>query len=332
MTSIAEPPRAPRALLWVRGVLLVLFLLFGALGSPWPWATLWLVIPGVVAVSLLTAWRFGRLALLGPLLLFLAALGITLAGGDSILPPWFTFWAPAAALTGCWMGLREEGGGPSMGERAWMFSPLLVLAAALPLAPGFSPAVARLDTRMKVEQERLLASVKPGEVPVALRQAMQQAASLPAAERVKTLTLMIPNMLFLWAVLLVSAGRTLASRIAAMANWPPLSRSPLVVWRMPDAALVPLIAGIALLVFAGSAWHPSALTLLVHAVLGYSVQGVAVVASLLLARGMPAAVVALTMLFVIAVSLLWILPAVAVVGLSDVWLDYRRLEPSHGEA
>ena len=55
--------------------------------------------------------------------------------------------------------------------------------------------------------------------------------------------------------------------------------------------------------------------------------------SVLLARGMSPAFVALTMLFVIAVSLLWVLPAVAVVGLSDVWLDYRRLEPSsEGEA
>jgi hypothetical protein len=43
---------------------------------------------------------------------------------------------------------------------------------------------------------------------------------------------------------------------------------------------------------------------------------------------MPPAVVALTLVFVIAVSLLWVLPALAVVGLSDVWLDYRRLEPS----
>ena len=69
-----------------------------------------------------------------------------------------------------------------------------------------------------------------------------------------------------------------------------------------------------------------------HAVLGYSVQGVAVVESVLLARGMSPAFVALTMLFVLALSLLWVLPAIAVVGLSDVWLDYRRLEPSHREA
>jgi len=330
VTSIADPPRTPRPLLWVRGVLLVLFLSFGALGSPWPWAALWLVIPALVAVSLLLAWRFGRAALGLPVALFVAALGLALYRAP--LPLWWTLWTPAAALTGCWMGLREEGGGPTMGERAWMFAPLLVLAAALPLAPGFPAAIGRLDARMRTEQEKVLSGAAAGEVPAALRNALKQSAGLSAEDRVKTLMLMVPNMLFLWAVLLAAAGRALASRIAAVANWPPLSRSSLIAWRRPDAALVPLIAGIALLVFADRTLHPSALTLLVHAVLGYSVQGVAVVASVLLARGMPSAIVALTMLFVIAVSLLWVLPAVAVVGLSDVWLDYRRLEPSHGEA
>jgi hypothetical protein len=313
-------------------VLLVLFLLFGALGSPWPWAALWLAIPGAVAVSLLVAWRFGRVALLAPLLLTVAAIALYVAGGAASPPLWFTLWTPAAALVGCWMGLREEGGGPSMGQRAWMFTPLLVLAAALPLAPGFPAAVGRLDARMKTEQEKVIAGLKPGEMPAALQEAMKQAAGLSVEERTKTLMLMIPNMMFLWAAMLVAAGRALAARVAAMAHWPPLSRASVVGWRLPDAALVPLIAGIALLVFADRTWHPSALTLLVHVVLGYSVQGVAVVASVLLARGMPSAFVALTMLFVIAVSLLWVLPAVAVVGLSDVWLDYRRLEPSHGEA
>ncbi len=332
MTSIAERAPAPRPLLWVRGALLVMFLAFGALGTPWPWAALWLAVPAVVAVSLLVSWRFGRAALALPLVLAAAAAGLYALAGPGAWPLWLTAWAPVAGLVGCWMGLREEGGGPAIGERAWMFAPLLVVAASLPLAPGFPAAVARLDGRMKAEQERMIASVKPGEVPATLREAMRQAASLPAVEREKTLVLMIPNLLFLWMALLVAAGRTLAARVAGAVGWPPLSRSPLVAWRLPDAALVPLIAGIALLVFADRAWHPSALTLLVHAVLGYSVQGVAVVESVLLARGMSPAFVALTMLFVIAVSLLWVLPAVAVVGLSDVWLDYRRLEPSHGGA
>jgi len=138
----------------------------------------------------------------------------------------------------------------------------------------------------------------------------------------------MPNALFLWAVVLVAAGRSLAARFSTVLGWPELSRSPLRAWRLPDAALAPLLAGLALVVFADRAWHPVAAVLLVHAGLGYSVQGFAVVESVLRSRGIPAAFVTLSMVFVIAVSLLWVLPALAVVGLSDVWLDYRRLEPS----
>jgi hypothetical protein len=325
-------PREARPVLWVRSALLILFLLFGALASPWPWALLWLGIPLTVAASLLLAWRFGRGAVALPLVLAAAALAGRLVAGESV-PLWLTAWVPLASLSGVWMGWREEGGGPASGERAWMFVPLLVLAAALPLLPGFPAAVTRLDARMRVEQEHMLSGMKPDEVPASFREALRQASALPAEERQKSLMLMIPNAMFVWMVLLSASGRALAARLAGLLNWPPLSRSPLVVWRLPDAALVPLIVSIALMVFADRAFHPTALTLLLHVVLGYSVQGVAVVESVLLSRGMSPAFVALTMLFVIAVSLLWVLPAVAVVGLSDVWLDYRRMEPSsEGEA
>jgi hypothetical protein len=316
----------------VRGALLVLFLLFGALASPMPWAVLWLAVPAVAAGSLLLAWRFGRPALGLTLLLAAAATALGLAGGGR-WPVWFTGWFPFASLCGAWMGLREEGGGPSMGDRAWMFAPLLMLAASLPLVPGFPAAVERLDGLMKAEQQRMLSSARQEEVPSALKEAMRQATGLPREERLQSLMLVIPNALFAWMVLLTVSGRALAARLAGLLGWPPLSRAPLVGWRLPDAALVPLIAGIALLVFADRSVQPSALTILLYVVLGYSVQGVAVVESVLLSRGMSPAFVALTILFVIAVSLLWVLPAVAVVGLSDVWLDYRRMEPSsEGEA
>ena len=332
MTSIVETPREPRPILWVRTALLILFLLFGALASPWPWAVLWLGVPVTVAASLLLAWRFGRGAMALPLVLAVAAVAGRAVAGEA-LPLWLTAWVPLASVCGAWMGWREEGGGPASGERAWMLVPLLLLASSLPLLPGFPAAVTRLDGRMRVEQERMLAGMKPGEVPASLREAFRQASALPAEERQKSLMLMVPNAMFVWMVLLAAAGRALAARLSGLLGWPSLSRSPLLAWRLPDAALAPLIVGIALLGFADKAMWPSALTLLLHVVLGYSVQGVAVVETVLLSRGMPPAFVALTVLFVIAVSLLWVLPAVAVVGLSDVWLDYRRLEPSPaGEA
>ena len=74
-------------------------------------------------------------------------------------------------------------------------------------------------------------------------------------------------MLFVWSSMLVMAG-ALAARFATVLGRPPLSRSPLYLWRLPDAALVPLIVGIALLVFTGPVMQPSAATLLVVSVLG----------------------------------------------------------------
>ena len=71
--------------------------------------------------------------------------------------------------------------------------------------------------------------------------------------------------------------------------------------------------------------------LLAASALGYSLQGLAVVGGLLSSRGMPPVLVTLALLFVLVVTVFWILPALAVLGLSDVWLDHRRLEPSSQE-
>jgi hypothetical protein len=179
-----------------------------------------------------------------------------------------------------------------------------------------------------VQQEQVLASLQPGALTTALREQVRATTALPVEEQQRRLVINLCNMMFFWMVVLAVSGRALAARLAGLLRWPSLSRSPLRVWRLPDAALLPLIAGIALLVFADRTVQPSALTLLVSVVLGYSIQGMAVVESVLLDRGMSPVLVALSMLFVIAVSLLLVLPVIAVVGLSDVWLDYRRMEPS----
>ena len=58
-----------------------------------------------VAASLLACWRFGLWGLLAPV----AILGVTMLREGS-LGLW-AWWVPACALTGAWMGLREEGEG-----------------------------------------------------------------------------------------------------------------------------------------------------------------------------------------------------------------------------
>lgn len=311
----------------VRALLLVAGLALLALGRPFPWALLWLGVPLVVAGSLLTAWRFGRAALLLPVALVALALLALVAGGPT-LRAWHLVWLPAAAATGVWMGLREEGGGPSLGERAWMHVPILAAAFALPVLPGFGAALTRAEAVARADEQRVLQSLPKAEGRDAWREMLEQSLRMPAEERVRLLRFFAPNAAFLWMALLVVAGRSLAARAAGWLGWPPLSRALMTAWRLPDAALVPLLAGLALALFADSFWRPGAAVLLVQSALGYSVQGLAVAQSVLLERGVPPVFFLLLMLFLFAFTLPVLLPSLALLGLSDVWLDHRRLEPS----
>jgi hypothetical protein len=322
----------PRGVAVVRGVLLAGSLALSAFVTPWPWAVLWLAVPGVVAASLLLTWRFGPPALALPVLLAAAA-ALLVAFPVAGLRSWHLLWLPVASWTGAWMGSREEGGGPPLGERAWMHVPILAAAFALPLLPGMSETLARVEARARVEEQQMLATLPGPTKPGTMRQMMEESANLPAADRVRMLSFFSPNVVFAWMVMLVAAGRSLAARLAAWRGWPPVSTAPLSSWRLPDAALVPLIAGLALALFATSSWWPGAALLLGQSALGYSVQGLAVAYSALLARGVAPAFILLILVFLFVFTLPVFLPSAALLGLSDVWLDYRRLESSpRGEA
>ena len=77
---------------------------------------------------------------------------------------------------------------------------------------------------------------------------------------------------------------------------------------------------------------PSGLNLAASAGLAFGVQGLAVIKSMLTAQGMAPGLV--LMLFVFAWFMLGpvLLVAATGVGLMDLWLDFRRLEPSCGRA
>jgi hypothetical protein len=211
--------------------------------------------------------------------------------------------------------------------------PILVAAFALPLLPGMSEALTRVEAQARVEEQQMLATLPGPAKPGTMRQMMEDSAKLPPADRVRMLSFFAPNLLFGWMVVLVAAGRSLAARLAAWRAWPPLSTSPLAGWRLPDAALAPLIAGLAIALFATPAWWPGAALLLGQSALGYSVQGLAVAHSALLARGVAPAFILLLLVFLFVFTLPVFLPSAALLGLSDVWLDYRRLEsPPSGDA
>ena len=86
------------------------------------------------------------------------------------------------------------------------------------------------------------------------------------------------------------------------------------------------LGGLALVLSDLKSWVPTAWTLLIVPSLGYCVQGIAVVESLLLMRGVPPSIITLTLLFVLVMAFPVFVLTTVCVGLSDVWLDYRRVE------
>jgi hypothetical protein len=311
----------------LRAVLLLGSLALASFVTPWPWAGLWLAVPVVVAASMLLSWRYGPSAMALPVLLA-AASALLVAFPVAGFRAWHLLWLPVASWTGAWMGSREEGGGPALGDRAWMHVPILAAAFTLPVLPGMSGALERIEARARVEEQQVLSTLPGPAKPGTLRQMMEDSAKLAPADRVRMLGFFSPNLIFAWMVALVAAGRALAARAATWRGWPSLSAAPLVTWRLPDAALAPLIAGLAIALFATPAWWPGAGLLLAQSALGYSVQGLAVAHSVLLARGVAPVFILLLMVFLFVFTLPVFLPSVALLGLSDVWLDYRHLESS----
>src|SRR5438093_12396072 len=110
---------------------------------PLPWGALWLGVPIAVVLALLVSWRWGPWGVAVPV----ALMATGMLAVDP-LAPWM-WWVPVAALSGSWMGLKEEGGGPPAGRRAWMLLPLLLLAAGLGWTVAYPDLVARVEGRRR---------------------------------------------------------------------------------------------------------------------------------------------------------------------------------------
>ena len=320
MTSIAERSASHGSGSWWRTLALLGALTLFAWQTPMPWGGLWVLVPVGVAASLLISWRWGAWGVVSPVLLFAAAM--ILEGPFSL----WVWWIPVAALTGAWMGLREEGDGAPAGQRAGMLLPVLLLAALMPWMANYPDLVASFERWLRFGDQQVLAIYRQLGYQGERLQALERSLWDSAAIQKRALPSALPSVLFIWMVLLVVAGRALASRIADRMRWPELRPGRLIEWRLPDSALWLMLLGLGLLVAGWTSGAPSAWTLLVNLGLGYCVQGVAVVESLLLARGVPPSIIALTFVFVFAMAAPVFLLGAVCVGLSDVWLDYRRIE------
>ncbi len=306
-----------------RLALLTLLFSWLAQGTPGTWGVMWFAVPVTVAVSLLVAWRFGRAALAIPLLLAGGLIGAWAGLFGPHFSLWIIGWIPAASVVGVWMGLREEGGGPGYGERVWMLAPFVLLVASISLAPDFRPALDRAWSRAQSSALAELRREGVAEKQVTdLERTMQKQD--PDVRRV--LPYVMPSLLVFWMALLTAAGRGLARAIGGRLGWPALSAAPFLRLRLPDAALVPVIGGLALALLADRSFMPCALALLVPSALGYSLQGLAVLVSLLLTRGIPPALAAIIIMGLLALTTQAFIPSLALVGLTDAWIDLRKLE------
>jgi len=238
----------------------------------------------------------------------------------------WSWWLPVAALTGSWMGLREEGGGPASGQRAWMLLPILLLAAMLPWTVTYPSLAQDFETTLQSGDREIIRVAQVNGYRGERLRAFEHTITQSAGWRKRFLSYLLPTLLFMWMAFLVVAGRDLSSRVASRLRWPDLSRARFIDWRLPDGAIWLLIAGLALALGGARPWTPTAWTLLIVPGLGYCAQGIAVVESLLLLRGVSPSIITLTLLFIFVMALPVFVLATTCIGLSDVWLDYRRLE------
>lgn len=322
----------------LRVLALLLVLAVPALLTAGPWGALWFAVPIVTAATLLAAWRFGVWGGLVPT--------VALAALAGVLAPnaWWSWWVPAAALSGAWMGWREERAGFT-GGRAWMLAPVLVVAAVMALLPGYVARIEKIDGQLRAQDPQVARGLidmsrDPSsswmvkswlQVPEVTDGVVNQWIASWAEARRQILPNALPSLLFVWIAALVAAGRALAGRLAAGLAWPPLTRMRFSEWRLPDGAIWTFLAGMGLLLAPLPLAAATGWTLLLNAGLGFCFQGIAIVESLMLARGIPLPVVVLTLAFVFLIAWPLFVMTAAVLGLSDVWLDYRRLDAPERE-
>jgi uncharacterized protein YybS (DUF2232 family) len=212
-----------------------------------------------------------------------------------------------------------------------MLLPVLVLAATLPWLPGYAPRVAQLEAELRAGDAQMMEMAREMKMKPEQVEGLQRSVEQNAPLRKTLMPNLLPTLMFAWVGLLVVAGRAMAARLSDGLRWPSLTRMRFAEWRLPDGAIWPLLAGMGLLVGQWPAWAPTAWTLLINSGLGFCLQGIAVVESLMLARGVPPSVIALTLMFVCVLAMPVFMFTTAVLGLSDFWLDFRRIDTPEGE-
>ena len=192
----------------IRALALLLVLTVFAISMPLPWGALWLGVPIAVVLALLVSWRWGPWGVAVPV----ALMATGMLAVDP-LAPWM-WWVPVAALSGSWMGLKEEGGGPPAGRRAWMLLPLLLLAAGLGWTVSYPDLVSRVEGQMRSGDEQLLRLSREAGYQGDRLQWLEHRVSDSAALRQRALPNLLPSLLFVWMAMLVIEPNNVSSSLA----------------------------------------------------------------------------------------------------------------------
>ena len=323
MTSIADPGfeavtrrRTGAGLLGILALILL-----GQLLTPDPWTYLWPVLPVAGAAALLLAQTGVRAAGWVPPL-FCA---VTLALFRVADQPW-AWCLLAGVVAAALLGLAERQGRDDA-SRLWAYLPLVVLAAGFPLAPGYKEFVERVVAAIRFQEARQVASLRDVAFRPDQRIAFEQFVHAVTDRQVTVVQAVLPTLLFAWIALLVQLAERMAHRLAELVRRPLAPPMPFTAWRLPAGAVWLFIAGLALVAAREAKIEPVGLNLAAATGLAFGVQGLAVLKSVLSSQGMAPGMVMMLFVFVWFMLGPVLLLAATGVGLMDLWLDFRHLEP-----
>jgi hypothetical protein len=323
VTSIADPGfgavtrrRTGAGLLGILALILL-----GQLLTPEPWTYLWPVLPVAGAAALLLAQTNVPAAGWVPPLA--CALVLLLFGVAS--EPW-AWCLLAGVVAAALLGLAERRGRADA-MRLWAYLPLILLAAAFPLAPGYREFVERVVAAIRGQEARQIASLKDVAFRPDQRLALEQFVAAVTARQVSIVQAVLPTLLFAWVALLVHLAERMAHRLAELVRRPLAAPLPFVAWRLPAGAVWLFIAGHAAVALRESRIQPVGINLAAATGLAFGVQGLAVMKSVLASQGMAPGMVMMLFVFVWFMLGPVLLVAATGVGLMDLWLDFRHLEP-----
>ena len=156
----------------------------------------------------------------------------------------------------------------------------------MPLAPGYGALVESAAAGVRSLEAQQLAALSStamtGDQKIEVTQALAALTELGTL-LAKTV---LPALLFVWVALLVGMAERMARRLADIVKRPLGPVAPLVLWRLPDAAVWFLVAGIALVISRDARAMPVGINLATSIGLAFALQGFAVVQSFLATSGM----------------------------------------------